>query len=239
LFLLTALEELRTLGTYEEITRRIHELPDRVPALFAWILERLERDPGFRDEHGRLVGSELVRPYCSYIAIGRSGMAQAELVELVSPANPDRQIPADALGNAAALQRLLRPYLMQRGELLDFFHGQLREAVQGRYLADPQDERRAHEIVAGFFRAKADPAGDATWTSRHIRGLSELPYHQTGAELWKEVYDTLTDFAFLEAKMTHVAAVTSESGDGARTTYGGVYEVLEDYRRALERMPAD
>lgn len=238
LYLLTALEELRTLGTYEEITRRIRELPDRVPALFAWILERLERDPGFRDDQGRLIGPDLVRLYCSYIAIGRAGMAQAELVELVSPGDPDHGIPADARGHAAALQRLLRSYLMLRGELLDFFHGQLREAVQGRYLDDPRDERRAHEIVARFFRDKADPVGNATWTGNHPRALAELPYHQTKAEMWEELRDTLTDFAFLEAKMTLVGATTTGTGAEATTVHRGVYDLLEDYRRALEDMPA-
>jgi hypothetical protein len=239
LYLLTALEELRTLGTYEEITTRIRELPDRVPALFDWILRRLERDPGFRDEQGHLIGAELVRPYCSFIAVGRVGMAQSELVELVTPADPVRGTAADAFGNAAALQRLLRPYLMQRGELLDYFHGQLREAVQARYLAGPEEARRAHQTVAEFFRQKGDPAGDATWTGQHVRSLSELPYHQTKAELWQDVYNTLTDFAFLEAKITLVGATTKGAGAEATTVYGGVYELLEDYRRALERFPAD
>ena len=239
LYLLTALEELRTLGTYEEITRRIRALPDRIQPLFAWILQRLEDDPGFRDEQGRLVGRELVRHYCAFMAAGRSGMAQAELAELVAPGDSGGGIPADALGNVAALQRLLRPYLMQRGELLDFFHGQLRAAVQERYLADPEDARRAHRSLAEFFRRKGDPSGDATWTANHVRSLGELPFHLTHAEMWQEVYDTLTDFAFLEAKCTHVAVARAGDGDNARTVYGGVYELLEDYRRALERFPAE
>ncbi len=239
LYLLTALEELRTLGTYEEITTRICELPDRVPALFDWILQRLERDPGFRDGQGRLIGADLVRPYCSFIAIGRVGMAQSELVEVVAPPDPARGAAADALGNAAALQRLLRPYLMRRGELLDYFHGQLREAVLARYLADPDEARRAHETLAEFFRRKRGPAQDASWTGQHIRSLSELPYHQAKAELWKDVYNTLTDFAFLEAKITLVGATTKGRGAEAATVYGGIYELLEDYRRALERFPAD
>lgn len=65
LYLLTALEELRTLGTYEEITKRIQELPGEVKPLFVWILDRLEKNDGFRDEQGQLVGHELVHHYCS------------------------------------------------------------------------------------------------------------------------------------------------------------------------------
>jgi hypothetical protein len=237
LYLLTALEELRTLGTYEEITNRIRELPDQVQPLFTWILDRLERDPGFRDAAGNLTGRELVQRYCVTIAIGRSGMAQAELVDLLAPADPAKNTPADALGNIAALQRLLRPYLMLRGELLDFFHGQLREAVQGRYLKESQVARDAHRAVADYFRRRADPAGDATWTGNYPRALSELPYHQTRAEMWKELHATLTDLAFLEAKCTYVAVATTGTGAEKRKIYGGVYELQEDFRRALEKFP--
>jgi hypothetical protein len=229
LYLLTALEELRTLGGYEEITARIDSLPGETLSLFAWILERLERDPGFRDAQGRLIGADLVRSYCSYVAAGRAGMAQSELVELIAPGDP--------MGNVAALYRLLRPYLMSRGELLDFFHGQLREAVQTRYLSAESDRLVTHRTIATYFRGQADPAGDATWSAGTARAFSELPYHQTEANLWEDLHRTLTDLGFLEAKCTLVA-VTTSGGDTAPAVYGGVYELQEDYRRALERMPA-
>jgi serine/threonine protein kinase len=54
-----------------------------------------------------------------------------------------------------------------------------------------------------------------------------------------ELRTTLADFDFLEAKMTHVVVATSGSGDDARTIHGGVYELHEGYRRALERLPSD
>lgn len=236
LYLLTALEELRTLGTYEEIKDRIEQLPPETRPLFLWILERLENDEGFRDEDGHKIGFQLVNRYCSYLAIGRSGMAQSELVELIAPADAKEDKEADAEGNVAALQRLLRPYLMQRGELLDFFHGQLREAVEEKYLADQEQEKAANKAVAEYFQQKTDPAGDATWTGNYPRGLSELPYHQTEGQMWEDVYKTLTDLGFLEAKCTHVSVTTSATGPDSRKIYGGVYELQEDYRRAIEEM---
>jgi hypothetical protein len=57
--------------------------------------------------------------------------------------------------------------------------------------------------------------------------------------MWDELYTTLTDFDFLEAKCTHVAVTTEGSGSTARKVYGGVYELQEDYRVALAHMPAD
>jgi hypothetical protein len=235
LYLLTALEELRTLGTYEEISERIRNLPEETRPLFTWILERLEGDDGFRDRQGRRIGAEVVSRYCSYLAIGRSGMSQSELVELIAPASDGRE--ADAEGNVAALQRLLRPYLMQRGELLDFFHGQLREAVEEKYLLQEQQRVAANKSVAEYFKQKTDPADDQTWLGDYARGLSELPYHQTEGQMWDDVYKTLTDLGFLEAKCTHVAVSTSGAGPDARKIYGGVYELQEDYRRAIEKIP--
>lgn len=239
LYLLTALEELRTLGTYEEISQRISSLPERVQPLYTWILDRLEHDPGFRGADGALVGADIVRRYCSLLATGRAGMAESELVDLIAPGDPARGIRPDHLGNVAALQRLLRPYLMPRGELTDFFHGQLREAVAARYLSNSDQVRAAHCAVALYFRGKADPGGDASWTGLHPRAFAELPYHQTHAELWDDVYKTMTDLAFLEAKCTHVAVTTTGTGEDATTVYGGVYDLLEDYRLALERFPED
>ena len=57
--------------------------------------------------------------------------------------------------------------------------------------------------------------------------------------MWEELYSTLTDFEFLEAKCTYVAVTTQGSGDDERKVYGGVYELQEDYRRALEVFPAE
>jgi len=209
LYLLAALEELRTLGTYEEITNRIRELPGEAQPLFLWIIRRLEADPGFRDAEGRPVGPEVVRQFASCLGVSRHGLSQMELAELIAPGDGQ----TDPQGNVAALIRLLRPYLMLRGELLDFYHAQLREAVQARYLQRDRGRLAVHHQLARYFRRKADPGGDSTWRGNYSRGLSELPYHQTKAQMWAEVEATLTDLLFVEAKCT------------ARMTY----ELLADY----------
>ena len=195
LYLLAALEELRTLGTYEEITNRIRELPGEAQPLFVWIIRRLEADPGFRDAEGRPVGPEVVRQFAACLGVSRHGLSHMELAELIAPGDEP-----DAQGNVAALIRLLRPYLMHRGELLDFYHTQLREAVEGEYLDEEHERLTAHRQLAEYFKDRADPAGDGTWSGGHVRGLSELPYHQTQGEMWAEVEGTLTDIAFVEAK---------------------------------------
>ena len=57
----------------------------------------------------------------------------------------------DPQGNVAALAQLLRPYLMQRGELLDFYHGQFREAVGQEYLQTEAQRHAAHAGLAALF----------------------------------------------------------------------------------------
>jgi len=238
LFLLIALEELRTLGTYEEITERIRVLPEETAPLFRWVLRRLAADDGFRDRSQARIGSDLVRRYCSLLAVSRGGLTPEELAAVVSPGHRGLDEAPDALGNVAALERLLRPYLMTRGDLVDFFHGALRAAVEEAYLPDGAARTAAHQELATFFRRAADPSDDETWQGASARGLSELPYHLTEAAMWDELCAVLTDVVFLEEKCTHVAIQTVIDGSVARRLHGGVYELQRDYARALEKLPA-
>ena len=220
LYLVTALEELRTLGTYEEISTRINSLPDQIAPLFRWILQRLEEDDGFRDARGEKVGRGLARDYCSYLALGRHGMSESELQELVAPAQPETSQPADPHGNVAALQRLLRPYLMRRGELVDVFHGQLREAIYKRYLAEEGERRAAHRAIAWHFRNVANPHGDGAWQING-RALAELPYHLAGGGQTAELAELLGQLGYL----------------AARVSAGQVYALLADFSLAEPLSP--
>lgn len=216
LYTLVALEELRTLGTHEDITRRIRQLPGQADALFTWILkERLSNDPDFRDETGNKCGPTLVEKCMSYLGISRNGLSQAELVGLIDPGDP--------LGNVAALLRLLRPYLMFRGELLDFFHGQLRQAVKDTYLCAEHARLNAHRDLANYFYSQRDADTQAAWKGAPANALSEVPYHQTNAEMWPELILTLESISFLEGKISRGMAI----------------ELLSDFSRALNRLPPE
>jgi len=177
LYLTTAMEELRTLGTYEEINQRIAELPPTTTELFAWILKRLETDDGFRDDSGNQVGHKLVPRFSALLGSCRYGLSQRELAELLDPNDPR--------GNVAALLQLLRPYLMHRGELLDFSHGQFRSAACSLWLSGPEDRAKANQTLAKYFQRTADPEMNGSWISlasadtEAIAGhaLEEVSYH--------------------------------------------------------------
>ncbi len=186
LYLLAALEELRTLGTYELITARIADLPGTVTELFDWILRRLAEGV----EGQEAFGEDLVSAYTSYIAIGRGGMAEGELEALCAPVDDEDEF--------WVLDRMLRPYLMHRGELMDYFHDQLREAVERRYLSDDSTRQQRHREIAPHLQGRG---------YEYVRTLSELPYHLTHGAMSEELAKPLTDLTFIEKKcaagMTH------------------------------------
>jgi WD40 repeat protein len=224
LYLRTAIEELRTLGSYSEITERIRELPDETTELFRWIMKRLEIDPVLQETavyksgadiasnsariEGRPdqkdSGASLVRRFASFVSVSRFGLSRAELVKLIAPETP--------FGNIAALERLLRPYLMYRGDLIDFFHSQLRAAAVQEYLPDAAARTAAHAALANHFRNRADPSSDQRWTARDARALSELPHHLAQAGQMRELAGALSSYTFMRAK-TEAVGILSLIGD--------------------------
>ena len=134
----------------------------------------------------------------------------------------------------------LEPYLTERiadgTSLISFYHRQLGEVVNEDYLSEEVKKDR-HRVLARYFGAQPLFTERDEEKTPNLRKLSELPFQQTSGEMWDEVYETLTDFEFLEAKCTHVSTSTVGEGEDVRTIYGGVYELLEDYRRSLENFP--
>ncbi|MBI3800909.1 MAG: hypothetical protein HY268_28530, partial [Deltaproteobacteria bacterium] len=239
LYLLAVLEELRTLGTYEEITRRIAELPPTTHELFAWILERLENDDGFRDAAGRRVGHELVSRFAALLGASRYGLSQRELADLLDAGDPQ--------GNVAALLHLLRLYLMRRGELLDFYHGQFREAAEEAWLKTDAQHQAACEQLAKYFHGQdnfLEALEDQRARARRLpstprpanrRKVEELVYQRLNIlrvtptttpefdQACEALENLLSDLSFLEAK--------SEAGM--------VFELATDLVAALQTLPVE
>ena len=115
----------------------------------------------------------------------------------------------------------LEPYLTERAAdgslLLGFYHLQLSEAVQRKYLS-AKDKSKRHSILADYFTNQDLDINQNDVKMPNLRKLSEQPYQQTYAGKWSELKDTLTDFDFLEAKCKEFS----------------IYELQEDYNRALE-----
>ena len=245
LYLLVMLGELRTLGgndmnriVGERIAALPHDYPDTV-SLFRWVLQRLE-----------VFGAEAAQWWCLYLAHGRVGMASHELADLLArklpsalgagvPTAPsDRPQVSQPASTALLIERGLRRYLLHRGGQLDFFHGQLRQAVMEQYSSHA-DPATVHRELAEYFhsqdyflesleeqrvRAKRLPP-----TSRpaNVRKVDELPWQRLKAAKssgeWDEVEKLLTDLFFLEAK--------AEAGMG--------FDLALEYTDNLSALPKD
>ena len=191
LYLLTALEELRTQGTYEEITQCITQLPHTTQELFTWILERLEKDSGFRDTVGQRVGNKLVSRFASLLSTSRYGLSQHEIADLIDPGDPR--------GNIAALLHLLRPYLQRRGELLNFYHAQFDTAAKEAYLKTYEQIQAAHKQLADYFFDQPSTMVSHTGLMPNFRKVYETPYHLEQRKEWERLYMLLSDHSFIYA----------------------------------------
>ena len=137
----------------------------------------------------------------------------------------------------------LAPYLTERmvdgSSLLNFYHRELGDVATAVFLTGGHDQPY-HTRLADYFRFKADPAGDRTWAGSDRHGLSELPYHLTRAAHYDEVYETLTDFRFLEHKAAEVGVLERKDETGNLVkTYTGVLQLQDDYEAALAAMPGN
>jgi hypothetical protein len=239
LWLKFAFEEARHWKSYAPAV----ELAPDGAGIIGQLLERLSAEAN----HGPI----LVARALAYLRAASHGLSEDEIIDLLSLDDavfgdfqrraffqpPEPRLPV------VVWSRFffdLEPYLNSRNAdgttLLGFFHRQMGEVVDATYLAGP-DKAAIHARLAAYF------AGQPLFTeadgarSANLRKLSELPFQQTEAGLWDDLYATLTDFEFLEAKCTHSGVIHSSEGEAGSKLYGGVYELLEDYHLALERFP--
>jgi hypothetical protein len=208
-----------------------------VQALFARLAEPAE--------HGEV----MVRRSLGSLTAAKYGLSEGELLAVLSADDTvmtsfrersPRSPPVDALPPIvwARLRADLGLYVTERGAdgttLLGFHHRELADVADERFLTGGERLGR-HRALAAFFASQelALDGGQA-----NLRKLSEQPYQQTLGELWAEAFTTLTDFAFVEAKITHAAVHASRDASGrTRTRHGGVHVLEEDYRRALAAWP--
>jgi tetratricopeptide (TPR) repeat protein len=140
LYLSIACEELRTFAIFEEIDSLISGLAPDVPGLFEQVLEKLEKD------HGQ----KLVKDALCYIETSNQGLSEDELLDLLKRDNEEK-LPANIW---TRLYRNISPYLNNSGEnkegLLHFFHQQLSDAVQIRYLNNAEVIRDYNIKLANY-----------------------------------------------------------------------------------------
>jgi WD40 repeat protein len=245
LYLLVALEELRGFGGFGEkgevLEQRITEFPragDTVTAIFTQVIERLEEE----------FDKEVVQTVLSLLASARRGLSDRELLDLVE--GPGIKIAAgksdlfvegpgvkmaESKSDLFPVLRQLRPYLLSRAGLLDFYHRNLFKAVGARYLDAEDKQRGAHARLAAYFHEQDDwlePLKKQRERARtlpptprpaNVRKVDELPWQRLQAQQGEELTALLTNLAFLEAK----------------TEAGQVFDLAADFAGAVQLVPED
>lgn len=168
LFLRALLEEVRVFGEYERVGHQIeHYLAaPSVRALFALMLERLERD--YEADRPGLVGDALGAIWAS-----RRGLSEPELLAVTG-------LPMAAW---SPLYLAMEESFISHDGVLALFHDELRAAIEERYLADHAAQAAAHRRLADFFD-RSEPGA---------RRVEELPFQLAEAGEWQRLAATLAD----------------------------------------------
>jgi ATP-dependent transcriptional regulator len=174
------LDELRQFGSHERLDERIDSClgAESIPALFDLVLQRCEQD--FETER-----PGLVREALSLIWAARSGLSEAELLDMLG--SEGLPLPQRVW---APLALALENSLFDRGGLLNFFHDFIRQAVEQRYLKNAEEREHVHLRVAEHF---------ASMEGFPVRKLDELPWQLQQAGEWQGLFDLLADLDFFEA----------------------------------------
>jgi WD40 repeat protein len=227
-YLRLTFEEARHWRSYDEPGRT--RLSPDIPGVIRDLFRRLSEPT----KHGKA----LVSRSLGYLAAGKNGLTEEELLEVLSteedqavmkdfrkrsPKSPD--IDRFPVVVWSRLHFDLAPYLTERQAegfaLLAFYHRQLWEVVAEDYLSGVQ-KTACHASLARYFDKQPLYQVEGQWDSRNIRKVSELPYQQTHGELWDDLEKkTLCDLRFTEAKCAA----------------GMTYDLIGDYNLALATLP--
>lgn len=179
-------------------------------------------------------GVMLVSHALGYLGAAKNGLSEDEMLDLLSV---DEEVFHDFLDRAyhrppedrlpvvlwSRLFMDLSPYLVEREadgtSLLGFYHRQLGEVVQEKYLADKEEINR-HTSLANYFSKQPLKLENTSQKLSNLRKLSEQAYQQACAGLAPELVETLTSFDFLYE----------------RNANGGPLLMIEDFN--LVRVPA-
>jgi tetratricopeptide (TPR) repeat protein len=164
LFLRTLLEELRIFGVHEELEKKITWYLDSqtVEQLFTKVLERVEGD----------TEAKAVRSAMEAIWASRAGLSQDELLALAG------LVPA----TWAPIHNALDEAIFESGGRIQFVHDYVRTAVENRYLATEDLQKKSHVRLAECFASQ-----EVT-----IRVAEELPWQWQQAGEKQELKKCLT-----------------------------------------------
>jgi hypothetical protein len=216
LYLRALLDELRLYGDHHTLGLRIdHYLAaETVDVLYGRILERYEQDYE-RERPG------LVRDAMTLLWASRRGLTEVELLDLLGRGS--EPLPRVSW---SPLFLAVDDALISRSGLLNFFHDFLRNAVEERYIGDPDVRRHVHLRLADYFNLR-EPDDQK---------LDELPWKLSKTEEWERLKDTLTDLhLFVRLIFPPFPPSRYDTVDYWRLLEGR-YDMVDSYLAMLEKI---
>jgi WD40 repeat protein len=194
-----------------------------------WMINNLFERLSHPENHGEM----LVSRSLGYLSAAKNGLTEDEMLDILASDEDVFNLtkkfhkPTENKLPVALWSRLyfdLEPYLTEKSadetSLLAFYHKQLGEVARAKYL-DNSVKKSRHQIIAEYFYKQDLYFDQNEERFYNVRKVSELPYHETCAESWDNLEETLTDLYFVEAKCA----------------VGKTYELIEDYKLALDMHP--
>lgn len=196
LFLRTVLDELRLRARHEDLGHHLDamlacENPEK---LFAHMLKNLERDFTPAEYPG------MVHDAMGLMGLGRRGLTESEILELLSTAEQPAREPLPRQYWAPVFLALEDSLVSREGQL-SFFHDYLRKAVWLEYLDEDREQEKAHGRLAETVTRWQDE--QAVGASLRSYGFEHGISHLLARARVREALDLL-----LADHYRHAAAVT-------------------------------
>ncbi len=184
LYLRILLEELRVFGEYERLGAKIgHYLSATLTgALLKATLVRLEAD--YESER-----KNLVRDAVCLLWASREGLSESEMLDLLG--SEGLPLPSAIW---SPLYLALRELLVNRSGLYTFFHKELRDVVEDKYLPGEAEKRGFRRTVADYFASDYLARRAASQ-----RCIDELPRQLAELKSWPKLAALLSDPSFFGA----------------------------------------
>jgi WD40 repeat protein len=245
LWLRTAAEEAARLVSWKPAP----SFAPTTPGLLGQVLDRLS----WEEEHGEILVSRTL----SYLACARHGLAEDEILEILSA---DKEVMADFQRRSpdspkteslpvsvwVRLQGDLAFYLAehqaQGASLLGFYHRNFLEAVTARCLAERETRQARHQHLADWFGKQAWFLAPAIGRTGQAQGaITDPPNTRKASELPWHLYKTADESDPQRCQETVwqplAEALCNLLLVEAKVRSRLVFELQEDYRLALHALP--
>ncbi|PKO13048.1 MAG: hypothetical protein CVU39_21160 [Chloroflexi bacterium HGW-Chloroflexi-10] len=219
LYLKILLSEMRVFGVFGELREKISRgFGENPVSAFRSVLHRLETDPTYSN----IEPLRAVPVLFGALSHARHGLSVSDLVEIMLRDQHLEHDPKNCMGVQDTVNlflRQVRPFLSRRNGRYDFFYESFKLAALERYTSngDGNPNRTSinwHTLLADYFYS-LETWQDFKSKFPNARKTAELPYHLGMAEKGEQIKQVLTDFDFLEAKITA----------------SQIYELVLDYER--------